>query len=153
MNRDLLQSGKYQETYDELRQLRGLAPSEKVVLKLILETSQLFKEEVIQAAVIAQKAHFDFIKTSTGFCGRGASQEDVVLMRACAVHLASIRGKVMKVKASGGVRGYQDANTMIELGAERIGASSGVKVVEEALEFEKSGGLSDQKQEIGGDGY
>jgi deoxyribose-phosphate aldolase len=156
LNRELLQSGQYQQVYDELKQLRNLAPPEKVVLKLILETSQLSEEEVIKAAVIAHKANFDFIKTSTGFCGRGASKDDVILMRACALYLAGTGGNLMKVKASGGVRGYEDARTMIELGAERIGASSGVKIVEEAVEFEKSGGASDGKKEDGEggrDGY
>jgi deoxyribose-phosphate aldolase len=153
LNRELLQAGKYDAVYNELKQLRELAPPEKVVMKLILETSQLSREEIIKASVLAHTAGFDFIKTSTGFCGRGASKEDVILMRACAVYLASTDGKLMKVKASGGVRGYEDARTMIELGAERIGASSGVKIVEEAVEFEKSGGTGDGKKEGGSDGY
>lgn len=132
-----------------------MAPAERVVLKLIFETSQLSREEIIKAAVIAQKAEFDFIKTSTGFCGRGASKEDVVLMKACAVYLASTGGKLMEVKASGGVRGYEDARTMIALGAERIGASSGVKIVEEAIGFQKGDAASEHGKQSreGGDGY
>lgn len=55
----------------------------------------------------------------------------------------------MKVKASGGIRGYEDARKMIELGAERIGASSGVKIVQEARDFERHGALIDEKEEEG----
>lgn len=137
LNRTHLQASQYTEIYSELQRLRAL--SSTVTLKLILETSQLSRPEIIRAAVLAHAANFDYIKTSTGFAGRGASSDDIVLMRACCIYLSSTGGNMMKVKASGGIRGYEDAKKMIELGAERIGASSGVTIIREALDLEKNG--------------
>lgn len=92
------------------------------VLKVIIETSMLTQEEKVLACQIAKKAGTDFVKTSTGFGGGGATVEDVSLMK-------SVVGKDIEVKASGGVRTYQDALDMIGAGATRIGTGSGVAVV------------------------
>lgn len=148
LNRVHLQASQYIEVYSELQQLRAL--SSTVTLKLIFETSHLSRSEIIKASVLAHAANFDYIKTSTGFAGRGASADDTLLMRGCCLYLSSTEGEMMKVKASGGIRGYEDAKKMIELGAERIGASSGVKIVQEALEFEKNGEVMGEKKEGGG---
>ena len=93
------------------------------ILKVIIETSQLTEEEKVRACKLAAQAQADFVKTSTGFTGGGATAEDVALMR------KSIPAH-MKVKASGGVRTREDFEKMVAAGAERIGASSGVKIVE-----------------------
>jgi deoxyribose-phosphate aldolase len=145
LNRTDLQSGNYTIVFDELSSIRSVADQEKVVLKLILETSQLSREEIVAASVIAGYAGFEFIKTSTGFLGRGASVEDVVLMSKVAEVVGGKLGKEnMKVKASGGVRTLEDAKKMLDAGAERIGASAGVAIVKEFLGEGKT---------VGGSGY
>ncbi len=94
------------------------------VVKVIIETALLTDEEKVEACVIAKAAGADFVKTSTGFASKGATVEDVALMR-------RIVGQDMGVKASGGIRSAQDAKAMIEAGATRIGASAGVKIIKE----------------------
>lgn len=93
------------------------------LVKVIIETSLLEEEEKIRACELAKEAGADFVKTSTGFSGGGATVEDVKLMRQTV-------GEKMGVKASGGVRDRKSAVTMIEAGATRIGASSGITIVE-----------------------
>ena len=90
--------------------------------KVILETALLSDEEKIVACVLSRLAGADYVKTSTGFGGGGASVEDVALMR-------RVVGPTMGVKASGGVRSRADALAMIKAGATRIGASAGVAIV------------------------
>lgn len=106
------------------RDIKGVvqAVQGKAIVKVIIETSLLTKYEKIRACEIAKQTGADFVKTSTGFSGGGATVEDVKLMR-------STVGPEMGVKASGGVRSAEDAQAMIEAGATRIGASSGVKIV------------------------
>ncbi|PSK46118.1 hypothetical protein B9Z65_5086 [Elsinoe australis] len=82
LNRTHLKAGEYGKVYNELAALRSVAPH-PVLIKLILETSQLSDSEIIAAAVIARAVSFDFIKTSTGFLGHGATVEHVRLMSAC----------------------------------------------------------------------
>ena len=95
----------------------------KAIVKVIIETSLLNKTEKIRACELAKQAGADFVKTSTGFSTGGATIDDVKLMRATV-------GPKMGVKASGGVRSYEDAVAMIEAGATRIGASSGIAIVQ-----------------------
>ncbi|MCY4525753.1 MAG: deoxyribose-phosphate aldolase, partial [Anaerolineaceae bacterium] len=90
--------------------------------KVILETALLTDEEKIIACVVSQQAGADYVKTSTGFNGGGATVEDIALMR-------GVVGPTMGVKASGGVRSREDALAMIKAGATRIGASAGVAIV------------------------
>lgn len=97
----------------------------KAIVKVIIETALLTKTEKIRACELAKQAGADFVKTSTGFSTGGATLDDVQLMRATV-------GPDMGVKASGGVRSYEDALAMIEAGATRIGASSGIAIVEGA---------------------
>lgn len=93
------------------------------VLKVILETSQLSEEEKIKACQLATKAGADFVKTSTGFVGTGATPADVALLRkSIAPH--------MQVKASGGIRTRVDYDALTAAGATRIGASSSIAIVE-----------------------
>ncbi|MFD1038526.1 deoxyribose-phosphate aldolase [Virgibacillus byunsanensis] len=90
--------------------------------KVIIETSLLTQNEKIRACKLAKEAGADFVKTSTGFSGGGASVEDIRLMR-------EIVGSEMGVKASGGVRDLETTEAMIEAGATRIGASAGVDII------------------------
>ncbi|MCZ2404864.1 deoxyribose-phosphate aldolase [Paenarthrobacter sp. Z7-10] len=92
------------------------------ILKVIIETSLLNQEQKVMACRAAVEAGADFVKTSTGFNGGGATAEDVALMRATV-------GPTLGVKASGGVRTLADAQAMIAAGATRIGASSGIAIV------------------------
>lgn len=92
------------------------------VVKVILETSLLTRDEKVMGCTLAKAAGADFVKTSTGFGGGGATVEDVQLMR-------DTVGPEMGVKASGGVRTRDDVEKMVAAGASRIGASAGVKIV------------------------
>jgi len=93
------------------------------IVKVILETALLTDEEKTIASLISKEAGADFVKTSTGFASGGATVHDVALMRKAI-------GPEMGVKASGGVRTYEDAESMIKAGATRIGASAGVKIIQ-----------------------
>ncbi|KAK2743438.1 hypothetical protein FQN57_004903 [Myotisia sp. PD_48] len=101
-------------------------------LKVILETSQLDQDGIMAGCVIACYAGADFVKTSTGFNGPGADVESVSLMLAT----VDLCGEGTKVKASGGIKTAQDCAKMIQAGATRIGTSSGVRIVNEALQGE-----------------
>ncbi len=95
------------------------------IVKVILETALLTDEEKIRACVIAKKAGVDFVKTSTGFGGlSGATVEDVSLMRKTV-------GSKMGIKAAGGIRNLKTALAMINVGATRIGTSTGVQIMED----------------------
>lgn len=96
--------------------------SGKALVKVIIETSLISDEEKVTACELAKAAGADFVKTSTGFSGGGATVEDISLMRKTV-------GPEMGVKASGGVRDYEGAKAMIEAGATRIGASSGISII------------------------
>jgi deoxyribose-phosphate aldolase len=104
--------------------IRGVVQSggRDTVVKVILETALLTREEKIMGCTLAKAAGADFVKTSTGFAGGGATVEDVRLMRETV-------GPEMGVKASGGVRTKEEAEAMVAAGATRLGASAGVKIV------------------------
>lgn len=95
----------------------------KAIVKVILETCLLTKEEIKVASELSKAAGADFVKTSTGFSTGGATVEDVKLMRETV-------GPDLGVKASGGVRSLEDVQSMVEVGATRIGASSGVAIMQ-----------------------
>lgn len=97
----------------------------RALTKVIIETCLLTDEEKVKACEIAKKAGADFVKTSTGFSTGGARAEDVKLMRKTV-------GDEMGVKASGGIRTYEDAEKMIMAGASRIGASASIAICEKA---------------------
>ncbi|MBK0979385.1 deoxyribose-phosphate aldolase [Enterococcus faecium] len=98
------------------------AAKDRALVKVIIETSLLDREEIIRACEIAKAAGADFVKTSTGFSTGGAKVEDVRLMRETV-------GPEMGVKASGGIHNEEEAMAMIEAGATRIGTSAGVAIV------------------------
>lgn len=97
------------------------AAKDKAIVKVILETALLTNEEIEKASILSKEAGADFIKTSTGFSTRGASVEDIIIMRKAV-------GCDMKIKASGGIKTYEDAKKMIENGADRLGTSSSVEI-------------------------
>ena len=111
----------YSTVYAQLLAVRNCAPSATV--KVILETSQLSLYEIVAGCVLCVAAGADFVKTSTGFLGRGASVEDVRVMRA-------VVGKEIRVKASGGLRDGEACRRVVEAGATRLGASAGVAIME-----------------------
>ncbi len=102
------------------------------IVKVIIETALLNEEEKVTAYLLAKEAGADFVKTSTGFSGGGATVEDINLMR-------RVVGPTMGVKASGGVRDFEDAQNMVKAGATRLGASAGVRIVQEALALNGTG--------------
>ncbi|WP_391201972.1 deoxyribose-phosphate aldolase [Psychrobacillus sp. L4] len=99
------------------------AAKEKAIVKVILEVCLLTDEEIIKASELSKAAGADFVKTSTGFSTGGATVEAVKLMRGTV-------GMDLGVKASGGVRSLEDLQTMVDAGASRIGASSGVDIMQ-----------------------
>ena len=108
------------------RDIRGVvnaAHAHGILVKVIIETALLTDEEKTIACLISKEAGADYVKTSTGFSGGGATIQDVALMRRTV-------GPQMGVKASGGVRTFEDAENMIKAGATRIGASAGVKIIQ-----------------------
>jgi len=119
----LLKGGEYAAVYDELSALSELCHRSGVVLKVIIETALLEREEKILACLLAKAAGADFVKTSTGFSTGGATLEDVELMR-------RVVGPHMGVKAAGGIRTLADAQAMVQAGANRLGTSAGVKIAE-----------------------
>ncbi|MGE5359572.1 MAG: deoxyribose-phosphate aldolase [Bacteroidales bacterium] len=98
----------------------------RVLTKVILETALLTDEEKVRACEASMKAGADYVKTSTGFSTKGATPEDVALMA------RTVAPRGLGVKAAGGIRTYADLVKMVQAGATRVGASSSVKIVEEA---------------------
>ncbi|WP_416828917.1 deoxyribose-phosphate aldolase [Ectobacillus polymachus] len=116
-----LKSGAAGEVEADIRTVVDAAHG-KALVKVIIETSLLTEEEKVRACEMAMRAGADFVKTSTGFSTGGATVEDVALMR-------KVVGEQAGVKASGGIRNLADLKAMAEAGANRIGASSGVKIM------------------------
>ncbi|CAM2754875.1 deoxyribose-phosphate aldolase [Salinicoccus roseus] len=121
INIGALKSGNEDLVYNDIKAVCDAA-GQDVLVKVIIETALLDSDEIVKACELSKKCGADFVKTSTGFNGEGAKAEDVTLMRLTV-------GEDMGVKASGGVRSFEDAKLMIESGATRIGASSGKEIV------------------------
>ena len=121
-----LKSGNLVAVARDIREVVLEAHQRDAIVKVIIETCLLTDEEKVTACLLAMQAEAEFVKTSTGFSTGGATVEDVALMR-------SVVGDKLGVKASGGIRSYTDAIRMVEAGANRIGASSGIRIVEEEL--------------------
>lgn len=126
INIGALKSGCDDTVYHDIRAVVKACKKRKAVLKCILETSLLSDDEKTRACEAAKRAGANFVKTSTGFGGGGATVEDIALMA------RAVADAKMGVKASGGIRTYDDARRMIEAGATRIGASAGIRIVHEA---------------------
>ena len=126
LNIGALKSSDFKTVANDIQAVRKAAES-PTVLKVIIETCLLTEDEKIKACEITKDAGADFVKTSTGFAGGGATMEDVALMR-------EVVGPEMGIKASGGIKDWPMALTMIKAGATRLGTSSGVEIVENAVE-------------------
>jgi deoxyribose-phosphate aldolase len=120
-----LKAGEYGEVAEDIAAVVEAGHAAGALVKVIIETSLLSDEEKVAACLLAARAGADFVKTSTGFAGNGATVADVALMR-------RVVGPAVGVKASGGVRDLAGARAMVEAGADRIGASAGVAIVREA---------------------
>ncbi len=123
INVGMLKSENYEFVLNEITELARACHENAAILKVIIETGLLSLDEKIIACLLAKKAGADFVKTSTGFSSGGATVEDVRLMR-------EVVGLKMGVKASGGIRNTETALQMIEAGANRIGASNSIKIIE-----------------------
>jgi len=119
LNIGALKSGVFKTAQSDIQGIRQAVGTD-IILKVIIETCLLTEKEKMLACKIAMTANADFVKTSTGFSGGGATIKDVRLMKA------------MQVKASGGIKDWDTAAAMIQAGASRIGTSSGVTILENA---------------------
>lgn len=127
INVGFIKSAKFKEAEDEIKAIKQAIGNS--VLKVILETCYLTKDEIQKACIISVNAGADFVKTSTGFGTGGATFEDVQLMK------DSVQGKA-QIKASGGVRDLETAKKYIEMGVTRLGTSSGVQLMTDGKALE-----------------
>jgi len=129
VNLGAVKDKKWDDIYEEIYAVRcavndvDTGTDKKIIVKVILETCYLNDEEIIELCKISRKAGADFVKTSTGFGSSGASVHAVELMRKTV-------GDKMGVKASGGIHSFEEACAMINAGANRLGCSASVKIVE-----------------------
>ncbi|UXR78221.1 MULTISPECIES: deoxyribose-phosphate aldolase [unclassified Staphylococcus] len=121
INIGALKDGRYDDVQADIAAVVE-ASGDKTV-KVIIETVLLTDEEKVKACELSKAAGADFVKTSTGFAGGGATPEDVKLMK-------DTVGDALEVKASGGVRNLADFQAMLEAGATRVGASAGVQIMQ-----------------------
>jgi len=128
MNVGALKTGDFMLVEEDIKVVRRAIGKDKI-LKVIIEAGVLTNEDKVKATEIVKACGADFVKTCTGFGYGGATVEDVKLLR-------KIAGDSMGVKASGGIRDYQTAISLIQAGANRIGTSSGVLIVQESLKKE-----------------
>lgn len=120
INVGALKDKKYDYVLNEIKAVKEAIGDH--VLKVIIETCLLTKEEIVKASELVVEAKADFVKTSTGFSTGGATVEDVKLMK------ETVQDKI-EVKAAGGVRSIEDLHAMVDAGATRIGTSGGVKLM------------------------
>lgn len=120
VNLGWVKDGRWAQVLDELRAVKAACGDR--ILKVIIETCQLTREEKVKLCELVTESGADFIKTSTGFAGGGATAEDVALLRA---HV----GQQVQVKAAGGIATLADAQTFLDLGAARLGTSRIVALV------------------------
>lgn len=125
INIGALKSKDYRTVEQDVEAVVQVSHAQGAIVKVILETALLNDEEKVEAAALAQAAGADYVKTSTGFGPGGATVADVALLR-------RVVGAKVGVKAAGGIRSLADAQSMLAAGATRIGASAGVKIVQEA---------------------
>ncbi|MCA9250681.1 MAG: deoxyribose-phosphate aldolase [Phycisphaerales bacterium] len=126
INVGALKSGDDEAIYHDIRCVVEACMDGGAICKVILETALLTNDEKTRACIAARRARADFVKTSTGFGPGGATAEDVALMS------DAVKGSHMGVKASGGIRSFDEATQMIRAGATRLGVSAGVRIVQES---------------------
>lgn len=122
MNIGYFKSGLFHLVKNEIERVRSVIRDS--ILKVIIESSLLSDEEIEKAVKICIEAGADYVKTSTGFAGSGATEKAVEIMKEVS------KGSEIKIKVSGGIKDRKTAERYIELGAERIGTSSGIAILE-----------------------
>jgi deoxyribose-phosphate aldolase len=127
INIGALKSGDNELVAQDIRGVVDASHKAGALTKVIIETALLTDEEKVVACLLSKEAGADFVKTSTGFSGGGATVHDVELMRRTV-------GPTMGVKASGGIHNLEEAEAMLAAGATRIGASAGVKIMQSVSE-------------------
>lgn len=130
INIGLLKAQQDRQVYGDIKAVVDAAHAANAIVKVIIEAALLTDDEKVRACQLSKDAGADFVKTSTGFGPGGATVHDVALMS------RAVSGE-LGVKAAGGIRNYEQAQAMIQAGATRIGASAGVKIVQEAREKDK----------------
>jgi len=120
INVGCLKSKEYDKVKNDIALLNSICKD--VILKVILETALLDEDEIRIVCEMSKEIGVDFVKTSTGFSARGASLEDIKIMK-------DVVGESIEIKASGGIRDYERAMSMIEAGATRLGVSAGIAIV------------------------
>lgn len=131
MNISALKNQEFQYVEDEIKKILEtvINHSPQNILKVIIETALLTEQEIIQATKIIQKTKAHYIKTSTGFSTRGASIEDIkIIKKAIAFDKAPL-----KIKASGGIKNFNQAKEYLKMGVHRLGLSSGVQIIKEII--------------------
>jgi len=123
INIGALKAGETELVARDIRGVVEVAHAAKALVKVIIETALLTDEEKVIACLLAKEAGADYVKTSTGFSGGGATVHDIELMRRTV-------GPSIGVKASGGIHTHEEAEAMVAAGATRIGASAGVKIIQ-----------------------
>lgn len=131
INISALKNQDYEYIKTEIEEIRDAIDGK--ILKVIIETCLLSKEEIIKMTEICNETYVNFIKTSTGFNECGAKVENIEL-------IDKYRNNVLEIKASGGIRDYKTANAMIEAGATRIGTSNGVEIMNDECNCEECKG-------------
>jgi deoxyribose-phosphate aldolase len=124
INVGALKAGLHEQVASDIRAVAKIVHQQSALLKVILETVLLTDEEKVTACQISVDSGADFVKTSTGFLGGGATVADIALMRQAV-------GNKCGVKASGGIRTVTNLKAMISAGANRIGTSNGVSIIRE----------------------
>ena len=132
INIGALKSGDYDLVLKDIRAVVEACVDGSAICKVIIEAALLTDDEKIKACELSKKARAHYVKTSTGFAKGGATAHDVALMSKV------VSGTAMGVKAAGGICTYEDAQQMIEAGATRLGASAGVKIVQQAGQITES---------------
>ncbi len=125
INQGLLKAKDYTALTQEMKLLTQYIHQHKAVVKWIVETANLEKSELTDICQLCMDINADFIKTSTGFASQGAQIEHIQLWK------SNIKNGNLKIKASGGIKTLQDALMFIEAGADRLGCSSGVRILNE----------------------
>jgi len=131
VNLGAIKNGNYEYIEKELGVLVSLIRREQIAeynrhinIKVIIETGMLLRDEIRKVSTIIEKSGADFIKTSTGFGAKGVELDDVRLIR-------EVVTRNIGVKASGGIRTFEDAQALIDAGATRLGTSSGINIIKE----------------------
>ena len=122
-----LKASNYDYVSKEIYTLAKACHEKSAILKVIIETALLTEDEIIKVSEICCENNADFIKTSTGFSTRGANIHDIEIIKETILRL----GKNLKIKASGGIRDLDFTLALIDAGADRLGTSSGVKIIQE----------------------